>query len=199
MFMSSPEPITPDADDRHSLMLRRLAALSLELAEDLQARALAAETAEEAKGLAEAFHKVGRGLRQTLALELKVIRFRKDLEREANADPIRQLEARQKADARSVTVRWKKQQICDYIEPLIYNEHEDEEHYDLQTRFNAWLNAWGERPDFEHQDLDGLLLEACEVMGFDPGLIFCGDENPAANDAAQDGQPPPTPLAADSG
>src|SRR3954470_22798673 len=124
--MSSSEPLPPDADDRHSLMLRRLAALSLELAEDLQARALAAETAAEARGLTDAFHKVGRGLRQTLALELKVIRFRKDLEREVNADPIRQLEARQQADARSVRLRWRKQQVADYIEPLIYNEREDE-------------------------------------------------------------------------
>src|SRR6185369_14632847 len=70
VLMSSPQPIPPDADDLHSLMLRRLASLSLELAESLQQRAMEAETTEEAARAAEAFHKVARGLRQTLALEL---------------------------------------------------------------------------------------------------------------------------------
>lgn len=188
--MSSPEPITPDADDRHSLMLRRLASLSLELAESLQTRALAAETTEEAARAAEAFHKVARGLRQTLALELRVIRFRKELERENNADPVRQLEARQKADARAAVVNWKRTQVCDYIAPLIWNERERDEATALLARFNTWLDATEQRPGFEYAELDDLLEEACEVLGFDPGLIFCGGDHPHDDADAEDPAPP---------
>jgi hypothetical protein len=196
--MSSPDPIPPDADDLQSLMLRRLASLSLELAESLQQRAMEAETTEEAARAAEAFHKVSRGLRQTLALELRVIRFRKDLEREANADPMRQLEARKTADAKAATARWRKQQIADHIEPLIWNEREHEEASALQTRFNTWLNAMVERPGLEFADHDDLLWEACQVMGFDPALVFCGPDDEDDDDEAPD-NPPPAPQAADSG
>ncbi|WP_334165496.1 hypothetical protein, partial [Phenylobacterium sp.] len=67
------------AQDRHSAMLAELAAMSLTLARDLQNRALEADTPAEAAKLAAAFQRVARGLRQTLALELKVIRFRDEM------------------------------------------------------------------------------------------------------------------------
>ncbi|HVI34393.1 hypothetical protein [Phenylobacterium sp.] len=78
--MSAPPPIPAIAEDRHGRILAELAGLSLELARDLQARALAAESAEDAAKLAAAFHRTARCVRQCLALEAKLVH---DLAREA--------------------------------------------------------------------------------------------------------------------
>ena len=80
--MSGPAPIAPIPEDRHGRILAELAGLSLELSRDLQARALAAETVEDATKLAAAFHRTARAVRQCLALEARLIH---DRAREARA------------------------------------------------------------------------------------------------------------------
>jgi hypothetical protein len=59
---------------RHAAALEDLAALGLEIARDLKARAIEAKTAAEAEGLALAFHRVSRAVRLTLALEARLAR-----------------------------------------------------------------------------------------------------------------------------
>jgi hypothetical protein len=78
-------PADAPVQDRHSAMLAELAAMTLTLARELSNRALQAETVEDAVRLSTAFHRVSRGLRQTLALELKVIRFKDEAARDEAA------------------------------------------------------------------------------------------------------------------
>ena len=58
--------------ERHARLLGRLAELGMALAEDLHARARAADTPQEAETLASGFHKLSRSVRQSLALEARL-------------------------------------------------------------------------------------------------------------------------------
>jgi len=78
------EPTESDAE-RVQRILGELTELGLALARDLHARALAAETAQEAQALGLAFQRVSRSVRQSLALEAKLQRDAKLAAREAQA------------------------------------------------------------------------------------------------------------------
>lgn len=76
--------------ERHAAVLARLTALALELAERVQAAAIAAEAAEDLDRLAGAFHRVSRSVRLSMALEAKLARAaraeaREDARQEASA------------------------------------------------------------------------------------------------------------------
>jgi ABC-type enterochelin transport system substrate-binding protein len=62
--------------ERQDAVLAELSELGPTLARELHARALAAETPQDAEKLALAFQRVSRGVRQTFALELKFERDR---------------------------------------------------------------------------------------------------------------------------
>lgn len=70
---------------RHDAVLRRVQELSLHLAEDLAQAALAADDADEKARLASAFHKITRGLRQSVALEARLVREADRAAREGEA------------------------------------------------------------------------------------------------------------------
>jgi hypothetical protein len=170
-------PADATTEDRHGRILAELAGLSLELARDLQARATAAESGEEAARLASAFHQVSRGLRQTLALELKVIRFRGELAREAQAAEA--AEVRRRVAVRDAAVEARRWEVASQVRPLIWTEREDElsdakraEAERLDLDFDGWLQEAQRRPDFLEVDVDDLIIEACEVLGFDTALLY---------------------------
>jgi hypothetical protein len=81
LFMSFPAEIA----ERHSRTLCRLTEAGERLALRLAERAEAAESEEAAERLALAFHRVYRGVRMGLALEMKLAQERLKLEREARA------------------------------------------------------------------------------------------------------------------
>lgn len=70
--MSTPSPAKEDQTDRDAEILDELAELGLELARGLQARALAADSPQEASSLATAFQRAARTVRQCLALKCKL-------------------------------------------------------------------------------------------------------------------------------
>lgn len=72
MFM----PDASEMAERHGRILAELAELGLGLARELQAQALAAETPAERAEAALAFQRVGRAVRQSVALEAKLERDR---------------------------------------------------------------------------------------------------------------------------
>ena len=72
--------------ERHALLLGELAGLGMAVARDLQGRVACAETDEAAQGLALAFQRVSRSVRQTLALEAKLARDMRRIAREDAAD-----------------------------------------------------------------------------------------------------------------
>lgn len=63
-----------EMQSRHAAALSQLAELGLALAADLQRRALASDDDAVAAQLADSFHKVGRSVRQTMALEARLAR-----------------------------------------------------------------------------------------------------------------------------
>src|SRR5690348_12235210 len=113
-------------------MLGEFAEMALVLSRDLYESALSAKTPEEKVRLTEAFHKVGRGLRQSLALHERFERGAVRAEREdalhARAETQRQAERR-------------KAQVRAPIERLIWTECEDSEAEHLRLDLEDALEA----------------------------------------------------------
>jgi hypothetical protein len=95
---------TADMGERHGRVLAELAELGLTLARRLAARAGAAGTADEAQGLAAAFHQVSRSVRLSLALESKLASERRQALREDRVLTERAV-ARRKEQVRAVIAR----------------------------------------------------------------------------------------------
>jgi hypothetical protein len=125
--------------ERHARVLAKLTELGLELACDLQAAALAAEDPVAKERLALAFHRVGRSVRQGLALEA---RLQRDLQR---ADREHEAQARDEAKAR---VAARKSQVGATIERLIWTEHEGEDAERLIREVEACLDEEALYDDF---------------------------------------------------
>jgi hypothetical protein len=183
----------PIYEDRHGRILAELAGMGVMLARELQERAIGAETVEEITRLAQAFHTVSRGVRQSLALEMKVIRMRNQLAREAKAEAAE--EARRLREARAPSVWSRTNAVATQVERLIYNEAEFEsEDFDqdraeaLQIALNRWLAVAKERPDFTTADVDELIVEACDAVGLDArGLyVFEGEDDQDPGDLGDD-------------
>ena len=103
---------------RDTEMLAEFAELALVLARDLQAKALATETVSESAEAAQAFHAVGRSLRQSLALKTRLVRDAARADREARDD----------ADLQTVRRRDRhRARIEKPLERLIWTETEDED------------------------------------------------------------------------
>jgi len=100
--------------ERHTRVLAELTELGLDLARSLQARAEAAASPEEAEGLALAFHRVARSVRQTLALESRLARERAGIANDERNDLRRAVTARQ-AQVRAPVAR------------DVWSEHEQDE------------------------------------------------------------------------
>lgn len=169
MFMS----FLSEQPDRQGLMLARLASLHLELAESLQQRALEAESVEDAVKLSTAFAQVARGLRQTLALDMRLIRFR----REIVAYDAGQAKEAADAEAEAASVEAAAQaredkaaDIRELVEPLIWNEHErpETEADELQDRFESWLVRAMNRSDYDRCCAGSLAGEIAEMLGVLP-------------------------------
>lgn len=199
-------PADAPAQDRHSAMLAELAAMSLTLARDLQNRALEADTPADAAKLAAAFHRVSRGLRQTLALELKVIRYKDEVAqrpepaRESAAAPpafdlqspapalVRRLQAvRRRIDG----AFWSERESADWLdepEDALPRPRRPPASDPLWGRLDTFLAEAAQRPDLLDADFDILVIEACDAIGLDAALLY-DIRAPAA---------PATPETADS-
>ncbi|HEY8618156.1 hypothetical protein [Phenylobacterium sp.] len=186
---------TTDADDRHSQMLKQLAAMTFTLARDLSNRALEAENDDDAVKLAAAFHQVSRGLRQTLALEMKVIRFKAELARAANPPP--PPKPREETIGGIPAAIWRrKEEIGQVMDRVIWGEAErDEDEPDdfdeesagrAYNTYGLWLQEAAKRPDFTTADLDDLIIEACQVAGKDPRELYIFDDDEAPEPVSPD-------------
>ncbi|WP_374471148.1 hypothetical protein [Phenylobacterium sp.] len=187
--------------------------MTLTLARDLQVRALEAQTTEEAARLARAFQQVSRGLRQTLALELKVIRYKDEQAREAAAAEA-EVEALQRraAEARDQAVEKRRRAIRDRAHQAIWTEAEADEFPEdfeppedperLARALEAWLDEAVRRDDFLTDDFDILVIEACDAIGADAGLLYDIEDRPWSPpdpaSASAEPDPAPTPQPADS-
>ncbi|THD59521.1 hypothetical protein [Phenylobacterium sp.] len=184
--------------------MAELSELGLTLARELHGRALAAETTVEADKLALAFQRVSRGVRQTFALELKIERARREIEREdARAAEAAEPEPREEVDpalaeARACT-QDRKRRVRGALHRLIWDEAEGDEEefevldYDLETR----LGEAARRADFLDLPIETLIRQIKSDMGLVGELRLTACEAPAAfadrsADLAYDAGPPDT-------
>jgi alkanesulfonate monooxygenase SsuD/methylene tetrahydromethanopterin reductase-like flavin-dependent oxidoreductase (luciferase family) len=154
MFMSGG---ASDMAERHGRILAELSELGLGLARELQERALAAETPQEAADLADAFHRISRSVRQTLALEAKLERERR---RRAQEDAIEELRTRpQRAERRAADVRRA-------VERLIWSEAEsDERAEELLADLDDYLSWEIVSDTFLAEPLEAYVGRVCEELG----------------------------------
>lgn len=183
---------------RQQLMLNRLTGLCFEAAEDLQARQLAAETNDEAVKLGFAFQGAARSVRQCLAIEMKMVRFVRELAREAPDYDLKLADAREHASRRRGAIRYRRTLVQEAAEPLIFNERDYDEARRLNHELNDWLDIVSERWDFTRANLNELVAEGCRRLGLDPADLDPCAEDAEAEAAGDDPEapagdaPPPT-------
>jgi hypothetical protein len=171
--------------------LKRLFQAGLELSLQVQANAMAAEPAEQAR-LSLTFHRLSRGVRQTAALRMRLAREAERAQRETAEDVI-------SLDKRRLGKR--KAQVKAAVESLIWTEAESPEALETFT-----LNL-EELLDIEPQDaetflgepLDDQIERLCDVIGVSPpptaviprsgGTPDPGDPSGLASPSPQHGSP----------
>jgi hypothetical protein len=181
--------------ERHARLLGRFADQAALLAEDLCAAALAAETADEKQSLTLAFHRMGRTLRQTLALEAKL---RRDARRQ---DHVEQDRAGKLAQARVTAHRNK---LTAEVHRLIWNEAEDDDQAEtLKSELDDRLDLEAlDAEDFLTEPVEDQIARLCAAIGLKappPTVIPRSGDTPDPGDpsgltgpAAQLGSPAST-------
>ena len=179
-------------------MLGRLAELSLMVAEDLAVQVRQCEDVQERAALSEAFHKVGRVMRLTLALDRK---FDRDAAKDAREEA-REAERSEAAKpapppARSAPgpIEARKTRVKNLLNRLVWNECEgDSEEYDLlHGELSARLDEAGYSPGFEDLPVEVIAQRMIADMGLCGELTLSLREAPPNREAAR------TPEPADSG
>jgi len=122
-----------DMAERHGRMLARYAELALSMAEDVHAAAAAAQDPDQKARLAEGFHKLGRAMRQSMALEARFVRDQARDRRAAQIDA---------AEAGRAAVRRRQDQVRAVVERQIYCEIEPND-------ASVWLADLNERLEEE--------------------------------------------------
>jgi hypothetical protein len=184
---------------RHSRLLARFAEQAASLAEDLHACGLAAETPEQKQALSLAFHRMGRTLRQTLALEA---RLRRDGKREDRLDEAR---ADKLAKARLAA---RKDRVRGAVEALIWDEAEEDEQADYLRLLDGRLE-YEDLADPE-EPLEALIQRIARELGLPSPLAGEGvgrsptdegshGDRPIVSSAETDGPAQPLIRPADAG
>ncbi|HXA38824.1 MAG TPA: hypothetical protein VNW53_07490 [Phenylobacterium sp.] len=181
MSDATEQPETHSA--KRARILGELSELGLTLARDLHARALAAETPAEAEGLALAFQRVSRSVRQTFALELKIERERRLADRE---------DAARAEDAAIARHRRHKDAVRAGVERLIWTETEDEdEAQDLVEELEHHLGEAAVTEGFEDTPVEALIARIQSDMGL--GRDRSAEPDVQGPDAPEPQSPPFAP------
>ena len=156
--------------DRREAILAELADLSLTLARDLHARALAASDEATACDLGLAFHRISRSLRQTLALEARLEREARAAERE---------DRHHQAQETLKRVQAKRREVRNAVSCLIWTEHEPDEAEQLFETLEALISDDSEdQQAFLETPLETCIARIREALGL------------PANDAEAEGEAP---------
>jgi hypothetical protein len=150
----------------------------LKLALHVQQQALDTEDLDQKVRLAGAVHRLGRGLRQTLALQAKLAR---DARSEAAAKPAPEAsvppssEPPAPPDPKTVAVRRRRDWLTRGVERCVWNEYDRDDEAEEFTG-DSLLEDLAERladltadPDaFLQLDPDALLVQLCQDLGLTP-------------------------------
>jgi hypothetical protein len=193
--------------ERQDAVLAELSELGLSLARELHARALAAETPVEAEKLALAFQRVSRGVRQTLALELKLDRDRRALDREVKLEELEgairlaeEAAAEARAEARKPDpvdpaiaqhrnlIAARKDRVKGALTRLIWHEAEGDEHEIeiLDEDLDYRLREAARREDFLDIPFETLVRQIKADMDLSGDLRLTACETPKPPPMAPD-------------
>ena len=160
--------------DNPADILDELVTLGLGMARDLHARQAVAETASDAAQLAEAFHKISRSVRQSLALKARLARAERQ-DRLPAARDVQELRALTRARVREGCAR------------LIWTEAEGDEAERLEDRLDTLLDT----ADLTDDDL-GPVMDQIAAIARRLGLQTPPDKadpSPTRPIPPKDGQP----------
>lgn len=162
-----------DMGERHGAALQELAALGLDLARDLQARARASRDDAAAERLAIAFHRVSRSVRMTLSLEARLAQEVRAVERDGPARR-RHLAPERRVQVKAAVTRqaW---------------ESEAEDPEALLEDLDARLSEEGLFDSFIDDSLDDVVARICRDLGIPPCI-------PAQAGTQADSPPDPVPA-----
>lgn len=147
----NPAPDTSeDMAARHARMLARYAELSLALAEDVHASALATEDPDKKARLVIGFQKLGRAMRQSIALEARFVRER----------------AGEAVQAARVAVQRRQDKVRAVVERRIFTELDPEDAPAFLADLNERLDEEALYDGFDDEDLD----DQIERLSADLGL-----------------------------
>jgi hypothetical protein len=187
-------------------MLGEVAELALMVARELAVRTRESEDVDQTVALADAFQKVSRVVRLTLALDFKLERDAardvRDAAREAEKAEAKAAEQRQLAAlgfaprAADTPLEARKTRVSNLINRLLWNECEgDSEDYEvLFDDLTARLDEAALSDDFETLPIETLARRVIADMGLSGELTLSLSETPAGNAAA-----PRPPELADTG
>jgi hypothetical protein len=180
--MSSAADIANEQDEGLKLLFQA----GLELALQVQANAMAAEPAEQAR-LSLTFHRLSRGVRQTAALRMKLAREAERSGREVAADVI-QLDQR-RLDKRKAHVKAA-------VECLIWTEAESADAIDaLKEDLSDLLDIeTQDAPTFESEPLDAQIERLARVIGVPQSAHPREGGDPSGRSATQAPASPAQPL-----
>ena len=178
----------PGLNQTRMQMLGEFAELALVLAKDLQQSALVAEDADEKVRYAEAFHRTGRGLRQSLALHAK---FERDAELSVEDARLREVKRERSARER------RKADIKGQVDALIWTERENLD-FDLDDCLEAVeqiLDAEAETERFLDTDPQVFVRRLCKALRLPSPLAGEGGPRSGSGEGSQSDlhrEPPPT-------
>jgi hypothetical protein len=148
--------VTDAADTLHDCALAELLELGMAAAREVQGRLLAAEDAKAAGELSLAFNRVSRAVRQTVALQAKLGRERRRLDRDEAAEAV-------KADAAQAERR--KAQVRAAVERAIWTEAEDDEAEQLIDELDDRVSEEMLYDGFGREPVAAHIARICEVLG----------------------------------
>jgi hypothetical protein len=174
----------PAKQARAEAMLGELAEVSLMVAKELAARLRESEDVDETVALANAFQKVSRVVRLTLALDFKLDR---DATRDARAEAHEAQKAAAEAEAAAPEHpappphQIRKDRVRNLLNRLLWNEAEgDTEEYDiLLDDLSARLDEAALSADFEVIPIEVLARRVIADMGLSGELTLSVSEAPA--------------------
>jgi hypothetical protein len=168
---------------RQDRILAELSELAIGVARDLAGRVSAAETVQDAAAAASAFHSVGRAVRQTIALEMKLQRDRKALDREDSAHA---------AGARAASIKQRRLHLRSTVRHMVWTEAEKDDADLLIDQLDDFLSEDNLDDAFADEPFDEQVASLRVALGLPPAPPDEDDE-PAREmpDIAAAGVPPP--------
>ena len=151
--------------ERHGRMLGRLAELGMSLAEGVHAQAAAALDAGDPKAVADfamTFHRVSRSVRQSIALEARLVRDAARAEREGIAEAERQRTAILRDPVAMVR---RKAAVREAVEQIIWSEREGDEAEELLDLLETRLAPGGLDDDVYLEPLETHIARICADLG----------------------------------